>query len=89
MLELCSIAFVNIDFICLLQSYRTRGGAVPWSGRLEVLVNGEWGTVCDRDFDMREANIVCRAMGYGSASGVSTRASHGRGVGKIHYTNLK
>ena len=72
-----------------MQTYRTRAGAVPWAGRLEVNVNGEWGTVCDSDFDMKEANIVCRAMGYGSAKSFQVRASYGKGVGKIHYSNLR
>ena len=66
-----------------------RGGPVSWSGRLEVYVNGEWGTVCDRGFDLKEANIACRALGYGSAKSVQRQATHGRGTGKIHYTNLK
>lgn len=72
-----------------VQAYRLRGGAVSWSGRLEVNVDGEWGTICDRDFDMREANIACRGLGYGSAVRFSARAYYGRGVGKIHYSSLK
>ena len=38
---------------------------------------------------MREANIACRAMGYGSAKSVQIRASYGQGVGKIHYSRLR
>ena len=73
----------------LLQIYRTRGSAVSWSGRLEVYANGEWGTVCERGFDQKDANIACRALGYGSAKSVQGQATHGRGTGRIHYTNLK
>ena len=62
---------------------------MPWSGRLEVYANGEWGTVCDRSFTQKEANIACRALGYGSAKSVLRQATYGRGTGKIHYTNLK
>ena len=69
--------------------YRTRGGAVPWIGRLEVYVDGEWGTVCDLGFDVKDANIACRAMGYGSAKRVWKGAAYGRGVGKIHYSNMR
>ena len=62
---------------------------MSWSGRLEVQVNGEWGTICDREFDMKEANIACRALGYGSAESLQIRAFSGRGVGKIHYSALR
>jgi hypothetical protein len=56
---------------------------------LEVNVSGEWGTICDRDFDIKEANIACRGLGYGSAVRFNVRAYSGRGVGKIHYSSLK
>ncbi|XP_041368790.1 deleted in malignant brain tumors 1 protein-like [Gigantopelta aegis] len=33
-------------------------------GRVEISVDGVWGTVCDRDFDFRTANVLCRSLGY-------------------------
>lgn len=69
--------------------YRTRGGPVPWEGRVEVKVDGTWGTICDRLWDFVEGNIVCRAMGYGTAQELRYRANYGRGSGFIHYSDLR
>ena len=34
------------------------------AGRLEVFLNGRWGTVCSLGFDSMEADIACRQLGF-------------------------
>ena len=45
---------------------RLRGSSVARQGRVEICVEGRWGTVCDTYWDSRDAAVVCRQLGYPS-----------------------
>ena len=67
---------------------RLVGGPGPQSGRMEVLHNGAWGTVCSYDnWDLQEATVVCRQLGYGRA--VAALVEYGGGSGPIWYGNVR
>ena len=65
------------------------GGNKTGEGRVEIWYNSQWNTICDDFWDLNDANVVCRQLGYRGAVTAHRSAHFGQGSGQILLDDLR
>ena len=57
------------DIFCCDGTVRLTGGSLANEGRAEICWSGQWKTVCDNNWSVNEARVVCRQLGFATHQG--------------------
>lgn len=79
------LLFLLIHYSLFSSAFEVRlaDGSSSREGRVEVSVNGVWGTVCDDHWSTENANVVCNMLGLPQATSAPRGESFGSGSGPI------
>ena len=58
--------FVITLFSVIVVPVRLSNGHSRTSGRVDMFINGQWGTVCDDHWGTRSSTVLCRQLGLGN-----------------------
>ncbi|XP_064607819.1 scavenger receptor cysteine-rich type 1 protein M130-like [Liolophura sinensis] len=82
----CGAPYTGEDF-----SLRLIGDSDTKPSRVEVRLFGEWGTICNQNFDENDAKAICSQLDIGLPSmfaSVASKGTYQSGTGRIWLTNI-
>lgn len=74
---------------CISVEVRLVGGYSSTQGRVEIAVNGMWGTICDDPWNLNSATVICHMLGLPRACAAPGDSGFGQGTGKIWLNGVK
>ena len=89
LLHLSVLLFFSRTQLAAAQDVRLVGGVSDNEGRVEVLYDGQWGTVCDDSWNNNDADAACKQLGFERAEALYYRAWFGEGTGPIWLDDLR
>ncbi|CAL1526267.1 unnamed protein product [Lymnaea stagnalis] len=68
---------------------RLVGGQHRYMGTVVIYHDGRWGAICDNNWDLRDAKVVCKQLGYTKAVKASVRSQFGPGNPRMWMTYVQ
>ena len=57
---------------CTLGELRLRGGSNNREGRIEICIDGQWGTFADDGWSSYDARVACRQLGFAAIGAIGS-----------------
>lgn len=74
------LCFLSFFVLASADNVRLTKGDKTGDGRLEVNLDGRWGLVCGDNFDISDAHVVCKQLGYSEQATINTNRLDGDGL---------
>ena len=68
---------------------RLRDGTGDREGRLEIYHDNQWGTICEGGFDLSDADVACRQLGFPGVEELKLSAFFGEGQGPVFLDGVE
>ena len=68
---------------------RLIGGSTEYEGNIQIYHDHKWGSVCDDGWDIRDATVVCRQLGYTRSDFATTNSRFGLAGRNIWQSNVQ
>ena len=67
---------------------RLGGSGTESSGRVEVCIDSVWTSLCDQNWDLKDAQVACRDLGYSPFGAVPTYGCYTEGQLSFGITSI-